>query len=655
MARSIILSNGELGVALDEAGRVRDIYYPHVGEEDHVRGHYIHRLGVWVEGVMSWLGEDESWQISVESCDDALEGVVRAHHERLKIEIVSRDIVYNERPVFLRSVTVTNRSETARDIKLYFSQQFEIYKAHGGDTGYFDPRVNALIHYKGHRVFLIGAEMDGEGFSDYATGLANFAGKVGSHKDAEDGILSKNPIEHGPVDSILGLYAHIEAGASKEVHYWLAAARSIPEAHELNAYIQAKTPEHLARTAHDFWHAWLATNERSFADLSPQHVALFKKSLLCVRAHVDQSGGILASLDSDMLQYGLDTYSYVWPRDAAFAAIALDHAGDTNVAKRFFEFCAKVIEHDGYFMHKYLPDGAIGSSWHPWVKDGAFQLPIQEDETALVVIAAREHFRYSRDLEFLEAMFNPLIEKAADFLVHYRDEETRLPAPSYELWEEHRGISTFTTSSVYGALVAAAELSEVLGKEHHARRYRTAAEEIRNALLTHLWNEKTGTFRKLMTRDSAGVGYDDTIDISSVYGVFAFGVLPPENPLLARAWQGSVRRLSDSITTGGIARYENDEYFRTDPKTPGNPWIVTTLWYAEYLIATARSSHELDRVRDIFDWVHAHAAGSGALAEQLNARTGESVSAQPLTWSHAAYVRAVLLYVERFLILADKK
>jgi len=53
MSRSFVLSNGELCVALDHHGLVRDLYYPHVGLEDHVRGHYIHRIGVWVDGQMS--------------------------------------------------------------------------------------------------------------------------------------------------------------------------------------------------------------------------------------------------------------------------------------------------------------------------------------------------------------------------------------------------------------------------------------------------------------------------------------------------------------------------------------------------------------------------------------------------------------------------
>ncbi len=647
MSRSIVLSNGELCVALDEHGLVRDLYYPHVGLEDHVRGHYIHRVGVWVDGQLSWLGQDREWDITVGCEEEALASNITARHPRLQVELTFTDIVYNEQPVFVRRVTIANMADRKREIKLYFGHQFEIYKSHGSDTAYFDPISHSIIHYKGHRVFLMSATIDNEPFQDYATGLANFQGHDGTHRDAEDGSLSKNPIEHGPADSVIGVYGSYAPQRTRICHYWIAAAQSITEVQELNKMVGKKTPEHLLRTASDYWKAWVNAYQWSFYGLAPEHVALFKRCLMYVRAHVDVEGGILASVDSDMLNYGLDTYSYVWPRDAAYAALALDAAGDTNVAKRFFEFCRDVISPEGYLMHKYLPDKSLGSSWHPWIKDGQFQLPIQEDETALVIIALREHYRRSRDLEFLEAMFNPLVEKAAEFMVSYRDPKTHLPQPSYDLWEEKRGVSTFSASAVYGALIAAADLAQILGKKDHDKRYRGAASEIASGILTHLWDEKRGVFHKLLNSVGSEIIYDSTIDMSSVYGVFAFGVLPADDARLARAFDTSVRVLSHGIPAGGIARYEGDNYHRVDAESAGNPWITTTLWYAEYLIAKAKTEKDFDGVREIFSWVVTHAAPSSVLSEQLDPRTGEEISASPLTWSHAGYILAIIKYLDR--------
>lgn len=643
----MILSNGELCVALDEHALIRDIYYPYVGLEDHVRGHYVHRIGIWVDGTMSWFDEDPRWEIKIGSETDALASVVTAWHPMLRVEISLKDIVYHEKPVLIRRASIVNTGDVNRVIKIYFGHQFEIYKSHGSDTAYFDPTTHSIIHYKGHRVFLMSGTLDGERFQDYVMGRANFQGKEGSHRDADDGVLSKNPIEHGPADSVMGLYASYAPGQSRIVYYTLSAAKSIHEAHELQDFIDKKSPEHMIKEAMNFWHAWVNAYQWNFHDLSPEHITLFKRSLMFMRGHVDNSGGIIASVDSDMLQYGLDTYSYVWPRDGAYVAHALDMAGDTHISRRFFRFCRGVINDKGYLMHKYLPDSSLGSSWHPWLKDGQVQLPIQEDETALPIWALYEHYMRSKDLEFLEEMYAPFVEKAANFLVRYRDENTGLPDASYDLWERKRGISTYTSSSVFGALKAAHELSKILGRDTNAEIYEKAAEEIRAAILAQLWDEDKGIFVNMMIPTKDGATFDRTVDISSAYGIFSFGVLPIDDPRLERAYENSVRILSQGIPAGGIARFEDDDYYRVVNTAPGNPWVITTLFYAEYLIARAKHPHDLARVRDIFSWVLKHAQPSGVLSEQIHPDTGLQIGATPLTWAHSSYVTAVLQYLAK--------
>src|SRR3954463_4810604 len=105
MSRSIVLSNGELAVAIDNRGQIRDIYYPHVGLEDHVRGHYIHRVGVWVDGQLSWLSEEE-WQITIRCENEALASAITATHPRAQVELLFTDIVYNEKAIFLRKIQI---------------------------------------------------------------------------------------------------------------------------------------------------------------------------------------------------------------------------------------------------------------------------------------------------------------------------------------------------------------------------------------------------------------------------------------------------------------------------------------------------------------------------------------------------------------------
>jgi GH15 family glucan-1,4-alpha-glucosidase len=65
-----------------------------------------------------------------------------------------------------------------------------------------------------------------------------------------------------------------------------------------------------------------------------------------------------------------------------------------------------VVSDDGFLLHKYNPDGSVGSSWHPWLApDGSKQLPIQEDETALVLWALWAHFQRFRDVEWTGTLY----------------------------------------------------------------------------------------------------------------------------------------------------------------------------------------------------------------------------------------------------------
>lgn len=646
MSRSLVLSNGHLTVALDAHGMVRDLYFPHVGLENHLRGHYLHRMGIWVDGEMHWLS-DGAWIVNVGCSDAALEGVIEARHEGIGVSLFIHDIVCDAKNIYLRRVAVKNCRDDAREIKLYFSHQFEIQKMHGSDTAYFDPVSHSIIHYKGRRVFLTNGLLEGESFVDFATGRAHFQGKEGSHRDAEDGELSKNPIEHGPADSVIGFYAPY-AGQQERVHdYWLIAAESIAEAQALDAYVRHTTPEKLRAKARDAWKEWLTPLLRDFHDLNEAQIRLYKQSLMYARAHVDHEGGIIASVDSEMFQYGLDTYSYVWMRDSAYVALALLEAGNTDVAKRFFEFCAKTVTVEGYFMHKYQPDGALGSSWHPWMVNGRVQLPIQEDETAIVLYVLEAYMERTHDTAFLESVYEALVERPADFLVSFRAADTHLPEPSYDLWERKRGTSTYTSASVFGGLKAAAKLAKMVQKDEKAAVYDTAAREVHHAILTHLFNPKSGHFYNMLHGNGGAEPIDATIDISSAYGVFEFGVLPANEMRLLRAFEASVQRLSEGVTVFGVARFEDDDYYRVPGDSTGNPWFLTTLWYAEYLTAVATTREDLRRVYHLLDWAVRYALPSGVLSEQLDPKSGAQICAGPLAWTHAGYVRATLRYLER--------
>src|SRR3970282_2581094 len=99
------------------------------------------------------------------------------------------------------------------------------------------------------------------------------------------------------------------------------------------------------------------------------------------------------------------------------------------------------------------------------------------------------------------------IEKAADFLVSYRDEQTGLPLPSYDLWEERRGILSFTTATVYGGLIAAANLSDIFFRTEKAKLYRQTALQIKKAIDQYLYSENNKRFLRMIYPTKDG-GYE---------------------------------------------------------------------------------------------------------------------------------------------------
>jgi len=632
-------------VCLDEWGQVRDLYFPWVGLENHVGEGLMHRIGVYVGGRMHWLS-DGAFTISITYEPETLVSRIVATSDTLGLELRSADVVYNEHDIFVRHLEVVNRRGEDREIKLFFNQQFHISESERGDTGYYSPELRALVHYKGRRVFVVSAMADGEYFTEYSVGLLGIEGKQGTWCDAEDGTLSKNPIEHGSVDSVLGLSLFMRAGATHTVSYWIAAARTYRIAAHYHRDILTRGPEHLRRTTGDFWRAWIKRTDVVTCGVDPAFLDLYQRSLFVLRTHTDNRGAIIASGDSSILQSGRDTYSYCWPRDASYIVMALVRAGNAAASEGFHTFCLDALTDEGYLLHKYRPDRSLGSSWHPWVRNGVAQPPIQEDETAITLLSLGEHYAESRDIEYIEKLYNPYVKRVADFLTRYRDRATGLPLPSHDLWEERLGVFTYTAAAVYAGLQTAARFAKLLGKEVSSKRWGSAAEEVRAGILARLCTAD-GTVLKSLMPGHDGYEQDATVDASSFYGLFRFGVLPVQDERLVRAYERAKEHLAASRGGWGIARYEGDQYFRTSPTGPGNPWVITTLWVAEYEIARATRAEELTDAFARLTWVRDHANGAGLLAEEYDPLTGRPTSASPLAWSHAQYVVAFLAYVAK--------
>ena len=675
MPRSNIIGNGSTLATFDQHLQMRDLYYPHVGMEDHTEYGDVHRVGAWVEGKgLAWFSDD-SWTITPGYRPETLVTQSELRNEMLGIAITAQDFVHPVQNILMRHFSVRSIDGEQKEVRLFFHHDFHIYGDKQKDTAFYEPYTNSVVHYRQKRYFLIGGvcsnptecatnrsmedfqsllhskkNIQSCGINAYSIGKADYQGKEGTWRDAEDGELSMTTIDQGSVDSTVALHCNVLPNKDTDVHLWVCLGKNIDEVVNLQQFVLEETPEKTQRHCHNYWKSWVNKSQRDFGSLSENITDLYKRSLLLIRMHADNNGGLIAAADADIMAFNKDTYTYVWPRDGAFVSVALDKAGYMEVTRRFFEFCTRTQSEDGYMLHKFNPDDSYGSSWHPWYKDNEAQLPIQEDETALVVYAMWKHFERVHDFEFMQDMYENFIKDAAEFLLRYREPDTGLPLASYDPWEEHRGVFTYTTACTIAGLHAAAQICHVLGHHTHEERYQDAADAMQQAMFFHLYDEETGRFVKKITRkDGKTVHVDKTPD-ASITSIWKLGVLSVEDPRCVSTMEQLEQLLTVRTDVGGLARYTTDYYHSvTEPTAdiPGNPWIITTLWLAQWHIQRAKTLSDLEPARDILDWTVEKATDAGVLAEQLHPHTGAHLSVAPLTWSHATYVETVIDFLEK--------
>jgi GH15 family glucan-1,4-alpha-glucosidase len=642
MARPLVLSNGELHVGLNNYSEVHDFYFPYVGLENHAAGHKMrHKIGVWVDDEFSWL-DDGTWEFLHDYPHRSLIGHTRAFNGGLGIVLEIDSYVDAGQNAFVRHIHVINSRDKARVIKLYMHQVFAISENLRGDTVQYLPGKPAILHYKGHRVFMVtGEDADGQQFDEFSTGLYKDEEHEGTYKDAEDGELSGNYVEHGNVDSVIGFTIHCDALDSARVYYWIAAGKSYKECLQILNRVKREGPEQRLMVTNEWWRKWLEPAEKSIVHLPKDDQALFRKSLMLVKSHIDKRGAVIASTDTSMLNYWRDAYAYCWARDASFVLWPLLRLGYKEEITNFFDFCRRVIHPDGYLQHKYQADGAMGSSWHPFVYDNMTIPPIQEDETASVLFLIGQYFRmYPNDPSFKE-IYAELVKPMADFMAMYIDNETKLPKPSYDLWEEKYLTTTYTSAIVYAALITATHLADRAHQDEDAVRWQTVAEEIKKAASVHLFDDSRGYFYKGVIRKEHSLEWSETVDLSSFYGAFMFGLFDADSHEMKTAF----KTIKTTFSVGeeeaqGIPRYEHDQYNIVDPASLGNPWFITTLWVAQYYIEMNQTA----KAKRYLNWVADKAMTSGVIAEQLNPYTNSflSVSVAPLAWSQAELLNTYL-------------
>ena len=299
-------------------------------------------------------------------------------------------------------------------------------------------------------------------------------------------------------------------------------------------------------------------------------------------------------------------WRYVWPRDAAFAAVALARTGHLDDARRVLDFLGRVQPASGVFQARYLPDGSgvpddrgaqlDGVGWALWATAGVADALPPAQRAAFVA----EH--------------RTLVARSTAAALAAIAGPTGLPPASSDYWEVPERRTTLATAAVLRAgLEAAVRLETAAGDDAAASR--AAAGEARLA--------------SAIARDFAPGGYPRRLGgrAGSVDLGVAF-LLPP-----FAATVDPVARARFATAGAALARPAGGLAPGGSWKRDGVSWTPTTATWA----LVAASSGDRDQAVARLGWLQAHRTADGSLPEKVLA-DGRPAAVAPLAWTAAAVV-----------------
>jgi len=298
-------------------------------------------------------------------------------------------------------------------------------------------------------------------------------------------------------------------------------------------------------------------------------------------------------------------WSYAWPRDTAFVAVALARTGHHPDAVTALTFLRSVQLEDGGFEARYLLDGSGTPDDRARQSDGAGWALWAIWEVSRSPVGAR-----------LPAQVRRLLDEATDFALAATDHGRQLPQASPDYWEVGvRRTSLGTVAPLLAGLQASQKMYAALGERALAERSGAAASRLRTVAGKHFGDgwERFGSGR---------FGGDGGLDAAVTFLMPPFAESAP--PTVSAAW---VRYQSEALRpAGGLApgsKWKND----------GISWTPETALVAY----TAAMSGRFELSARWMDWLSAHRTPWGSLPEKVLA-TGGPAGPAPLAWTAALVV-----------------
>jgi hypothetical protein len=317
--------------------------------------------------------------------------------------------------------------------------------------------------------------------------------------DLADGELAGSGIAAGEVNEALRTPLAFEPSQGGSLASAAVLLGAAPTAGGARAAVrEVIDPSHIAEAARQELDTWLAG--LYLPESGPPEVRrVARRSLINLRVGTDAATGAIVASISRQPPYGLD-----WPRDGAFFDAALDVSGQPALVDRRADLYVDWQRREpvqptplvdqpppadprngessaypaGAWEMNYYPDGMVG---------GPLRFEIDNAAFALYSIVSHVGWVQGAPRDYLEARWDA-IARAANLLADWRDAATGLQAPAQEDDNTAYTQTLHGAVTVFGALDVAGQAARLVGRQAQARHWEARACELRNAILSHLYD-----------------------------------------------------------------------------------------------------------------------------------------------------------------------
>ena len=370
--------------------------------------------------------------------------------------------------------------------------------------------------------------------------------------DAQDGELSGRSLALGESNLALRTPLNFDDEGLALVSVLLAPGINDAEARLVidQLRVSPKTSLENAERAAQDWLNPLALPQQG----SERVKAVAKRSLLNLRTGTDRySGAIVASITRQP-SYGLD-----WPRDGAFFNIALEVAGDHELAEKrtalYAEWQRQSEATPAYLLDSDVPtDPETGAQVFPagaWEMNyyadgligGFYRFEI--DNTGFALWMMISHVGWANEpIVYLNQRW-PAIKQAADLLTRWRDPSNGLQAFAQEDDQAEESQTLHGAITTFGSLHLAARAAEFLGKDEELNRWGQRAHELREAILDELWLEEEQRFE---TDALASWNPGSAASGPTAWLVWPHTLLPLEDPKVQKQLNHDLEAITPALT-----------------------------------------------------------------------------------------------------------